>query len=358
MGNRYFVIDFKKYGGGAAYKNIMGHNLRKRNYRERANIDPARSDKNIVLHRTDQTWQEYMDECNTKARESGGRKLRAGSADFFSIVIDASVIEGWSNDDYIAYLKDAEKWLRERFKGQKILASVIHVDEKKPHLHFTVSYFNEDRKRWSQKWLAQEKKTDLNTLLDDFERDVGAKYGLQRGQDQKEKATKEILAALEIEKEEPTLLERLAGKKPRLYIKSANPKNFAKLARELAIAQRAIKEQAVHQLAYKLKEENLRKEEELKKREEELSETREKLAKAEWKVGEYATQLFQLKTDLMDMRAKLSEYENMARKVGGKDRLAELAEKNRAARSATRKRVRTRSGTRSVSLDDDLTFDM
>jgi len=354
----YFVIDFKKYKGAEAYKNVMGHNLRKRHYRDRANIDPARSADNIVLHKTDESWSEYMEHCNATARENGGRKLRNGSADFFSIVIDASVIDGWSNADYIAYLRDAERWLRKRFDGQKILASVIHVDEKKPHLHFTVSYFNEDRKRWSQKWLAQEKKTDLNTLLDDFERDVGAKYGLQRGQDQKEKATKEILAALEIEKEEPTLLERLAGKKPRLYIKSANPKNFAKLARELAIAHRAIKEQAVHQLAHRLEEENRKKEEELHKKERELEHTKEKLAKAEWERGEYATQLFQVKTELMDMRAKLTEYENMARMVGGKDRLAELAEKNRAARSATRKRVRTRSGTRTISVDDDLSFDM
>ena len=355
----YFVIDFKKYGGSEAFKNIMGHNLRKRHYRDRANIDPARSDRNIVLHKTDESWKEYMEHCNAKAKENGGRKLRAGSADFFSIVVDASVIDGWSDDDYIAYLRDAEAWLRERFAGQKILASVIHVDEKKPHLHFTASYFNEDRGRWSQKWLAQEKKTDLNTMLDDFERDVGAKYGLRRGEDQKQKAIREIKNALEIEKEEPSLLERLAGKKPRLYIKSANPKNFAKLARELAIAHRAIKEQAVHQLAHRLEEENRKKEEELKKREEELSETREKLAKAEWKVGEYATQLFQVKTELMDTRVKLSEYEELARKVGGFDKLAELAEKNRAARAThTKKRIRTRTGTRTISADDDLTFDM
>jgi len=360
MGNRYFVIDFKKYRGGEAYKNVMGHNLRKRHYRDRANIDPARSDKNIVLHRYDGKWSEYMDECNTKAKESGGRKLRAGSADFFSIVIDASVIEGWSDDDYIRYLKDAEAWLRKRFDGQKILASVIHVDEKKPHLHFTASYFNEKRGRWSQKYLAQEKKTDLNTLLDDFERDVGAKYGLRRGESAKEKATKEILAAIKIEREEPTLLERLAGKKPRYYITGSDPKHLARLARELAIAQRAVKEQAVHQLAHRLQEENLRKEEQLKKREEELEHTKEKLAKAEWKVGEYATQLFQLKTEVYDLRAKLSEYEELARKVGGKDRLAELAEKNRAARATrTKKRIRTRSGTRTISVDnDDLTMDM
>jgi len=349
----YFVIDFKKYGGSEAFKNVMGHNLRRRNYKDRANIDPARSSDNIVLAATDESWSEYMEKANTMARENGGRALRKGSADFFSIVIDASVIEGWSDDDYIAYLRDAEKWLRERFKGQKILASVIHVDEKKPHLHFTASYFNTERGRWSQKYLAQTKATDLNALLNDFERDIGQKYGLRRGESAKEKAKKEILAAIKIEREEPTPLQRLMGKKPRYYITGSDTKHLARLGRELAIAQRAIKEQAVHQLAHRLEEENRKKEEELKKREEELAETREKLNKAEWKVGEYATQLFQLKTDLMDMRAKLSEYENIARMVGGKDRLAELAEKNRAAARHTKKRIRTRTGTRTISVDDD-----
>ena len=355
----YFVIDFKKYGGAEGYKNIMGHNLRKRNYKNRANIDTTRSSDNIVLHRTDQTWQEYMDECNTKAKESGGRKLRAGSADFFSIVVDASVIEGWSDDDYIRYLRDAERWLRERFKGQKILASVIHVDEKKPHLHFTASYFNEERGRWSQKYLAQQKATDLNQMLDDFERDVGAKYGLRRGESAKEKAKKEILATLKIEREEPTLLERLAGKKPRYIIKGSDPKHIARLGRELAIAQRAVKEQAVHQLAHRLQEENLRKEEELKKREEELSETQEKMERYRSRVGKYALDLAEARVEIQDLRAKLSRYDDLARKVGGFDKLAELAEKNAARAEKSRKRIRTRTGTRTISIDNnDLTFDM
>ena len=324
----YFVIDFKKYGGSEAYKNIMGHNLRKRNYKDRPNIDPARSDKNIVLHRTDETWAEYMEACNTKARENGGRKLRKGSSDFFSIVIDASVIDGWTDDDYIRYLKDAEKWLRERFAGQKILASVIHVDEKKPHLHFTVSYFNTERNRWSQKWLAQSKKTDLNTMLADFERDIGQKYGLQRGEDQRKKAIREIIKATNLEKEEPSPIEKLAGAEPRYIVRKFDAKHLARLGRELAIAQRAVKEQAVHQLAHRLEEENRRKEEELHERERELKETREKLDEAEAKVAEYAYDLLNLKAENGKLHTELNEYRSLAKKVGGLEKLKELVKEH------------------------------
>ena len=325
---KYFVIDFKKYGGGEAYKNIMGHNLRKRNYRNRANIDPARSAGNIVLADTDETWSEYMEACNTKARENGGRKLRKGSADFFSIVIDASVIEGWSNDDYIRYLKDAEAWLRERFAGQKILASVIHVDEKKPHLHFTASYFNEERGRWSQKWLAQSKKTDLNALLDDFEKEIGSKYGLRRGLSEKDRAMKKIQEIVEVEKEEPSFFRKLMGQKPKYVFKRIPAKKLARLGRELAIARNAVKEQAVHQMVYRLEEENRRKEEELHQRERELSEKEKELAEAKEKAAEYAYDLLQLKAENGKLRTELAEYERMAKKVGGKEKLAELAKEH------------------------------
>ena len=326
---KYFVIDFKKFGGSEAFKNVMGHNLRKRHYRDRANIDPARSNSNIVLHKTDESWSEYMEHCNAVARENGGRKLRKGSSDFFSIVIDCSVVEGWTDDDYIAYLKDAEKWLRERFAGQKILASVIHVDEKKPHLHFTVSYFNEDRKKWSQKWLAQEKKTDLNTLLDDFERDIGQKYGLQRGMSEKDRALEKVRELVEVEKEEPSFFRKLLGAEPRYIFKKIPMKKLAKLGRELAIAQRAVKEQAVHQAVHQLKEKKEELEEELQERERELENTKEKLDEAEAKVAEYAYDLLQLKAENGKLRTELNEYQTLAKKVGGLEKLKELAEEHK-----------------------------
>ena len=225
----YFVIDFKKYGGAEAYKNILGHNLRQREYRDRPNIDTTKSDKNIILTTTNQTWHEYMDECNQKARKSGGRALKKGSSDFFSIVVDCSVIPGWKEEDYIRYLRDAERWLRERFQGQKILASAIHVDEKKPHLHFTVSFFSEEKGRWNQRNLAKEKKTHLDTLLWDFKKDIGKKYGLQRGDGKPlEKAKKAINQSIQIVEEKKSF--GLLTEKYPVW----NPKGLENLAKMLA----------------------------------------------------------------------------------------------------------------------------
>ncbi|WP_457595957.1 plasmid recombination protein, partial [Hydrogenimonas sp.] len=152
MEKRYFVIDFKKYDGGDAYRKIVvGHNARRRRA-QRPNVDPRRTPKNIEL--SPLRWNrhdEMLAELNSMAKANGGRRLKRGSSEWFSIVVDASVIEGWSDDDYIRYLRDAERWLRERFAGHPVLHSAIHIDEKKPHLHISFSYFNEETGRWSQR---------------------------------------------------------------------------------------------------------------------------------------------------------------------------------------------------------------
>lgn len=189
----FFVVDFKKRKGAEDFKNVVvGHNARGRKA-QRPNVDTARTPKNVEL--SPLRWRshaEMMEELNEKARASGGRRLRKGSAEWFSIVVDCSVMPGWTEEDYVRYLRDAERFLRERFKGHPVLHSVIHMDEKKPHLHISFSYFNEEVGRWSQKKLYREKLTDLDKLLDDFGNDVGKRYGLRRG----DKVTREALGIL------------------------------------------------------------------------------------------------------------------------------------------------------------------
>jgi predicted nuclease with TOPRIM domain len=197
--SNYFVIDFKKINTKEAYKNIIvGHNNRKRNYKNRLNIDTSKSKDNIILsplkyksaselintaNQIIKQENEKIKEKNkvTNKKEKLKRGLKKGSAFAFNIVVDCSVIEEWSKEDYIKYLKDAEKWLQNRFKEQEIISSVIHLDESKPHLHITFSYYNKNLKKWNQMGLKEQKLTNLNILLKDFERDIGKKYGLKKG---------------------------------------------------------------------------------------------------------------------------------------------------------------------------------
>jgi len=196
---KYFVIDFKKIKTPEQYKNvIVGHNNRKRNYLNRVNINTSKSKNNIIL--TDLNFKdenEILDYAKNNLAK-GKRQIRKNSAKSFSIVVDCSVMEGWTEKDYIKYLEEADKWFKKRFKGQEIISSVIHLDESKPHLHISFSYFNKEEGAWIQKNLYQQGKTDLNKILADFEKEIGQKYGLKRGDNVKLKKillknTKEVL---------------------------------------------------------------------------------------------------------------------------------------------------------------------
>jgi chromosome segregation ATPase len=59
------------------------------------------------------------------------------------------------------------------------------MDESKPHLHISFSYYNIDLNKWNQRELRDKKLTDLNLILKDFERDIGKKYGLVKGDNAK-----------------------------------------------------------------------------------------------------------------------------------------------------------------------------
>jgi len=209
--SKYFVIGFRKITSEEEYKNkIVGHNHRSRHYPNRPNIDTTKSKDNIVLEELKyksandliNVANQIIKQENIKIRERNNevedkeqkeklrRGLKKGSAFCYEILIDCSVILGWKDDNYINYLKEANEWCINRFKGQELISSVIHLDESKPHLHITFSYFNTDLKKWNQRGMREQNLTNINLILKDFEKEIGQKFGLKKGDN--EKLKKEI----------------------------------------------------------------------------------------------------------------------------------------------------------------------
>ena len=216
MDKKYFVLDFKKIKSESQFNNwILGHNQRRYNLK-RSNVNTKKTKDNILI--TECKYKSYKDFINSKKEEikelnkqnkakreeyvkslseSGMDKKEAqkiarkkypkrrgpsaNQSIGFAMVIDCSEMQGWKEQDYIKYLKEAEAFLKKRFKELEVLSSVIHADESKPHLHISFAYWNREEKRFVEKKLVKEKKTNLDVLLDDFERDIGQKYGLHRG---------------------------------------------------------------------------------------------------------------------------------------------------------------------------------
>ena len=338
MEKRYFVIDLKKYGGAEAYKNIIGHNMRNRNYKNRGNIDTEKSPQNIILTEPEhQRWEDYMAECNAliekknaelkklkkenkekgikeEIKEKYRKKLRHGQSDFFSIVVDSSVVEGWNEEDYIKYLKEAEKWLRERFSGQKLLYSVIHRDEKKPHLHIAFSYFNDDDARWSQKRLAQSKATDLDTLLNDFEEEIGKKYGLQRGESLENKGRKAVSKAIKLKEEKKGFL---WWKRTEYKVKGVNKKQYAKIGKALVFSEEYQKHKPEVQHSVRVSE--------LNKKIEKLSEESLTLRQ---KLQETREKLLSQEKEIQKLHKENQEYRSLIKLVGSPEKLQSLVHRS------------------------------
>jgi len=181
---KYFVIGFRRYKTAEEFKNkIVGHNHRTRHYikNKHNNINWERTQDNIVL--TPLQFKS-LDELKQYAKSNlakGKRNLKKGAAWGFEMIIDCTPRKDWTKADYIRYLKEAEAWLRKRFRGLKVISSVIHLDEGKPHLHIVFSYFNEIEGQWYQRKLKELGVDRLPRLLDDFEKDIGKKYGFSRG---------------------------------------------------------------------------------------------------------------------------------------------------------------------------------
>jgi len=181
---RYFVIGFRKIRTAEEYKNkVAGHNHRNRHYikNKHNNIDWERTPNNIVLQNLKYKTADELIEAGNNSRIGKARRLKKGAAFAFEVIVDCTPREDWTEQDYIRYLTDALEYLKKRFKGQEIISAVIHLDEGKPHLHVVFSYFNTELGKWNQRGLMQKKLTDLNRILDDFKKEVGAKYGLERG---------------------------------------------------------------------------------------------------------------------------------------------------------------------------------
>ena len=195
----YLVLNFKKIKTEMEFKNvIVGHNFRTREYKNKPNIDTTRTKNNIILTPLKfKSENELLKYTKGKLKENK-RQIRKNSAKAFSLVVDCSVMEKWNESDYVEYLKEADKWLNNYFSkkyGLINLGSIIHMDESKPHLHIAFSYFSELQGAWIQKQLYKDKVTNFNILLKKFEQEVGAKFGLKKGDNKNIKKQLNINAA-------------------------------------------------------------------------------------------------------------------------------------------------------------------
>lgn len=170
----FAIIRQSKIKGEEHFNGLAAHN--KREYFS-DNIVRERSHKNIVLspfiYRNFQDFvaskKKLIFEGNKKNgtknrmlrslknKKTGKKELPSMSQEFIFTHSPDALTEAQS----IVYLKMAHEFLSEWFKGLEVLGSTIHLDEKTPHIHFDVTYFDLDRGKFCQKELQAQGKTDI-----------------------------------------------------------------------------------------------------------------------------------------------------------------------------------------------------
>lgn len=160
-------------------------------YKERfsPNIDWKKTDQNIYLVKKN-NWKRIIE---NELRKHGIKK-RKDAVLLIDSVYTASpeVLATWNEETKLNYFKDCLEFHKRHYG--LVINAVIHVDETTPHLHIDdIPLIQKEDGSW--KLSAKEvigNRSKMSKTQSDFYKEVGKKYGLERGEEKSLKVHKEV----------------------------------------------------------------------------------------------------------------------------------------------------------------------
>lgn len=173
----FAVVHMMKIKSGAV-GGIQSHNNREHEPKTNPDVDMLRSHENYDLVPCD-NYRRAIKEKLSDLVESG-RAVRKDAVVVCNFIVtsDSDTMEALGADRQRAFFEDAVKWFSDRYGADRVLNATVHMDENTPHLHIGVMPITQDG-RLSAKAIFT--KTELKAIQTEFARDVGARYGLERG---------------------------------------------------------------------------------------------------------------------------------------------------------------------------------
>ena len=179
MKAQYAILRFAKYKG-PEIGHIESHNERtKEKYASNPDVDTARSHLNFHLV---MPQCKYRAEAEKQIAEAGCR-TRSDSVRVVEALMTASpeFFKGKKKGEIKAYFQEALDFIREHQDPKTIISTVVHMDEKTPHMHLCFVPLTAD-KRLSAKEIVGNKKK-LTQWQDRFWEHMVKKYpDLERGE--------------------------------------------------------------------------------------------------------------------------------------------------------------------------------
>ena len=173
----YAVVHMMKIKSGAI-GGIQSHNNREHEPKTNPDVDMSRSEDNYDLVPCRNYKKSIKEKLSNLVKSNRAIRKDAVVVCNFIVTSDNATMEALGVDRQREFFEDSVKWFSDRYGADRILNATVHMDETTPHLHIGVVPITQDG-RLSAKAIFT--KTEMKAIQTEFARDVGEKYGLERG---------------------------------------------------------------------------------------------------------------------------------------------------------------------------------
>lgn len=173
----YAVVHMMKIKSGAV-GGIQSHNNREHEPKTNPDVDISRSEDNYDLISCDNYKRSIKEKLSNLVESSRAVRKDAVVVCNFIVTSDNETMNALGADRQREFFQDSVKWFSDRYGADRVLNATVHMDETTPHLHIGVMPITQDG-RLSAKAIFT--KTEMKAIQTEFARDVGEKYGLERG---------------------------------------------------------------------------------------------------------------------------------------------------------------------------------
>lgn len=173
----YAVVHMMKIKSGAV-GGIQSHNNREHEPKTNPDVDMSRSEDNYDLISCDNYKRSIKEKLSNLVESSRTVRKDAVVVCNFIVTSDNETMNALGADRQREFFEDSVKWFSDRYGADRVLNATVHMDETTPHLHIGVMPITQDG-RLSAKAIFT--KTEMKAIQTEFARDVGEKYGLERG---------------------------------------------------------------------------------------------------------------------------------------------------------------------------------
>lgn len=173
----YAVVHMMKIKSGAV-SGIQSHNNREHEPKTNPDVDMSRSEDNYDLIPCDNYKRSIKEKLSNLVKSSRAVRKDAVVVCNFIVTSDNETMDALGADRQREFFQDSVKWFSDRYGADRVLNATVHMDETTPHLHIGVMPITQDG-RLSAKAIFT--KTEMKAIQTEFTRDVGEKYGLERG---------------------------------------------------------------------------------------------------------------------------------------------------------------------------------